>query len=94
MQDIKGKSQFVRFSVSMRLGIRENIDSLGETIKEITGIDANRSKLIAILADLAREANDDIDYSKIRDEATLQQEVERAVFKRLERERVRWPAKD
>lgn len=75
MRDIKSKGQFVQISVTMRVGIREGLDSLGEEIKAKTGVDANRSKLLGMLANLAIGARDSIDYSNIQDDVTLQREL-------------------
>ena len=75
MRDIKSKGQFVQISVTMRVGIREGLDSLGEEIKAKTGVDANRSKLLGMLANLAIGARDRIDYSNIQDDVTLQREL-------------------
>ena len=86
MQDKKSKGRFIHLSISMRLGTREGLDALGAVIEEHTGVDANRSRLLCILANLAQKAMNDLDCSAITDEATLQQELERAIFKRLERE--------
>jgi hypothetical protein len=86
MRKDKGKGQIVHTSISMRLGVREHLDLLGETIKENTGIDASRSKLITVLTNLAYEARDNIDYSEIHDETTLQRELVGAIIKKFGRE--------
>ena len=94
MQDKKSKGRFIHLSISMRLGTREGLDALGAVIEEHTGVDANRSKLLGILANLAHKARDDLDYSAIHDDATLQHELERAILRRLERERKRWQSEE
>jgi len=75
MSDTKSKGQFVQISATMRVGIREGLDAFGEEIKTRTGVAANRSKLIGMLASLAVGARDSIDYSKIEDDVTLQRQL-------------------
>lgn len=86
MYSKKGKGQFVQTSISMRLGTREHLDALGEIIKESTGVDANRSKLITILTNLAYESREGIDFGKIHDETTLQRELVHAIIRTFGRE--------
>ena len=83
MHSKKGKGRFVQTSISMRLGTREHLDALGELIKESTGVDANRSKLITLLTNLAYESREGIDFGKIHDETTLQRELVRAIIKQF-----------
>lgn len=82
MHKQKGKGQIVHTSISMRLGVREMLDSLGDVIKENTGVEANRSKLITILTNLAHEARGAIDYGEVHDETTLQRELAQAIVRR------------
>ena len=86
MPDKTSKGQVIRLSISMRLGTCEQLDDLGETLKEHTGVHTGRSKLITMLAKVAHEAKADIDYSQVRDEATLQQELAHAIARRFQRE--------
>lgn len=91
MPDKKSQGQVVYLSISMRRGVLEHLDEFGGAMKEKTGFNVARSKLIAILATLARNAQGDIDYSQVHDEATLQQELERAIFRKVQREHEREP---
>jgi len=91
MQDKKSQGQVVYLSISMRRGVLEQLDEFGKAMKENTGFNVARSKLIAILATLAHDAQGDIDYRQVHDEATLQQELERAIFRKIQREQERKP---
>lgn len=82
----KSQGQFVHLSITMRWGVREQLDLLGKKIKERTGVEANRSRLLAILASLAYEAEQGIDYSNIRDEVTLQRELALAISRKAKHE--------
>ena len=86
MPDKESKGRLVRITITTRLGVRDYLDELGERIKKHTGINANRSKLLTILAKLAHEAKEEIDYGKMDDETTLQQELARAIARKLPRE--------
>ena len=91
MSDKKSKGQVIRLSISMRLGTCEQLDELGEEIREHTGVHTGRSKLLTMLVNLAQEAKVDIDYSQVHDEATLQQELARAIARKLQREPAQKP---
>ena len=76
----------MRTSFSVPRGILFELDEVGNLIKWRTRFDVPRSKLIAIAANVFYQAREEIDFEQIHDEATLRQELVRAVVKTFGRE--------
>jgi hypothetical protein len=81
MQKIKDQEQIVRTSFSAPRGILFELDEVGNLIKWHTRFDVPRSTLIAIAANVFYHVRERIDFEQIHDEATLRQELVRAIVK-------------